>query len=93
MGQRGGAAECLADHRGGLAGLSLRASRDLPAVRCLCLTLAAGLCLSGHDRGMPEAMPGQGRSLFRMIGRDHARSACAVEYARDSDRFEGDLPS
>jgi predicted AAA+ superfamily ATPase len=31
--------------RGGLPGLSLRASRDLSAVRCFCLTLAAGLCL------------------------------------------------
>ena len=45
VGQRSGVAERLADPRRGLAGLSLRASRDLAAVRCLCLTLAAGLCL------------------------------------------------
>ena len=45
VGQRSGVAECLADRRGGLAGLSLRASRDLSAVGCLCLALAAGLCL------------------------------------------------
>ena len=45
VGQWSGVAECLADRRRGLAGLSLRASRDLAAVRCLCLTLAAGLCL------------------------------------------------
>jgi len=45
VGQRRGVAECLADRRRGLARLSLRASRDLSAVGCLCLTLAAGLCL------------------------------------------------
>jgi len=45
VGQRGDAPECLAEPRGGLAGLSLLASRDLAAVGCLCLTLAAGLRL------------------------------------------------
>ncbi len=45
VGQRSGVAECLADRRGGLAGLSLRASRDPSEVGCLCLTLATGLCL------------------------------------------------
>jgi len=51
VGQRSGVAECLADRRGGLAGLSLGASRDVSAVGCLGLTLAACLCLSGHNRG------------------------------------------
>jgi len=45
VGQRGGVAEDLADTRGCARGLSLGASRDLAAVRCLCLTLGAGLCL------------------------------------------------
>ena len=45
VGQRQSLAGCLADPCGGLPGLSLRASRDLSAVGCLCLTLAAGLCL------------------------------------------------
>ncbi len=45
VGRWSGVAECLADRRGRARGLSLRASRDLSAVRCLCLTLAAGLCL------------------------------------------------
>ena len=35
VGQRIGVAECLADPRGGLAGLSLGASRDVSAVGCL----------------------------------------------------------
>jgi hypothetical protein len=41
VGQRSGVAGCLADARGGLAGLSLGASRDVSAVGCLCSTLAA----------------------------------------------------
>jgi hypothetical protein len=45
VGQQRGVAECLADPRRGLAGLSLRASRDLSAVGCLCLTPVDGFCL------------------------------------------------
>ena len=58
VGQRGGVAERLADPRGGLAGLSLLASRDLSVAERLCLTLTAGLCLQGHNRGLrPRGAP------------------------------------
>jgi len=68
VGQRSGAAECLADPRRDLAGLSLRASRDLSAVGCLCLTLAAGLCLRGHNRGFVAAFRRPGRSRGKSHG-------------------------
>ena len=56
VGQRSGEAECLADARGGLVGLSLRASRDVSAVGCLGLTLSACLCLASHNRGFGGAV-------------------------------------
>ena len=56
-GQRGGAAECLADRRGRARGLSLRASRDSSEVGCLCLTLPACLCLKSHNHSLDESSP------------------------------------
>jgi hypothetical protein len=65
VGQRGGVAECLADRRGRARGVSLRASRDVSAVGCLWLTLAAGLCLRGHNRGFVKSFAQHGSPLQR----------------------------
>ena len=70
VGQGSGLAEVLADRRGRARGLSLRATRDRSAVRCLCLTLAAGLCLSVRNRGFAESFA---RHVLPAVAHDVSR--------------------
>ena len=68
--QLSGVAELLAHPCRGLVGMSLRATRDRSAVRCLCLTLAAGLCLSGRNRGFAESFA---RHVLPAVAHDVSR--------------------
>ena len=93
MGQRRGEAECLADARGGLVGLSLRASRDVSAVGCLGLTLSACLCLASHNRGFGGQLLGMRSQALRETATasrvERWKRACDREIARSCNHRDG----